>query len=252
MKIKYYTAMENTKTIRTIFFDFGDTLINSRIFGLNGELKAIEKVIELYHLNKAPSEYLSLAEEAGKIVGLLIKKGRYPDESLQEYGTRLLKAKYTKLIELMGGKPNQRTTELVFNAHLEGIATANSLFPEVKGVLESLKGQYKLGLLSNNIVEYVRGPLEHLNLKQFFDIVVISGEENIRKPEPEIFHRALQRSRAKPSEAMMVGDSILEDVDAAKRVGMTAVWVNRSGEKPEMEVKPDYTIRNLRELLDIL
>jgi len=51
---------------------------------------------------------------------------------------------------------------------------------------------------------------------------------------------------------MMVGDSILEDVAAAKRVGMTAVWVNRSGEEPELEVKPDYTIRDLRELLDIL
>ena len=244
--------MENARTIRAIFFDLGDTLINSQIFGPNGELKAVEEVIELYHLSKPPSEYLPLAEEAGKVVGVLIEKGRHPGESLQAYGTRLLKAKYAKLIELMGGKPNQRTTELVFKAHLEGIATADSLFPEVKEVLEALKGQYKLGLLSNNIVEYVRGPLEHLGLEHFFDVVVISGEENTRKPEPEIFHRALQRIRTKPSEAMMVGDSILEDVAAAKRVGMTAVWVNRSGEEPELEVKPDYTIRDLRELLDIL
>jgi len=49
-----------------------------------------------------------------------------------------------------------------------------------------------------------------------------------------------------------VGDSLLEDVAASKAVGMTAVWVNRSGEKPKLDVKPDYTIGDLRALLDIL
>ena len=238
--------------IKTIFFDLGDTLINSKIFGPNGELSAVKKVIELYSLSKQPSEYLPLAEEASKVVAELIEKGRHSGENLQEYGTRLLTAKYAKLIELMGEKPEERSADQVFRACLRGIATADSLFPEAEEVLEALKGRYRLGLLSNNIVEYARGPLEHLALERFFDVVVISGEENTRKPEPEIFHRALKKIGATPSEAMMVGDSILEDVAASKSVGMTAAWVNRSGEKPKLEVKPDYTIGDLRELLDIL
>ncbi len=239
-------------TAKALFFDLGDTLINSRIFGPNGELKAVEMVIELCNLNKPPSDYLPLAEEAGEVIGALIQKGRYPDESLQEHGTRLLTAKYAKLIELMGGTPDEKSADRVFKACLKGIATADSLFPEAKEVLEALKGRYRLGLLSNNIVEYARGPLEHLGLERFFDVVVISGEENTRKPEPAIFHRALERIGAKPSEAMMVGDSLLEDVAASQRVGMTAVWVNRSCEKPKLDVTPDYTIGDLRGLLDIV
>ncbi|RKY72115.1 MAG: hypothetical protein DRP97_01090 [Candidatus Latescibacterota bacterium] len=243
--------MDNLRTVRAIFFDLGDTLINSRIFGPNGELKAVEEVVELVHLNRPPSDYLSLSDEAGQVVGALMEKGRPPGESLQEYGTRLLTAKYAKLIELMGGVPDEASADQVFRACLSGIATADSLFPEAREVLEALKGRYRLGLLSNNIVEYVRGPLEHLGLERFFDVVVISGEENTRKPEPAVFHRALERIGAKPSEAMMVGDSLLEDVAASQRVGMTAVWVNRSGEKPKLEVKPDYTIGDLRVLLEL-
>ncbi|MCD6333724.1 MAG: HAD family hydrolase [Candidatus Latescibacteria bacterium] len=243
--------MDNLRTVRAIFFDLGDTLINSRIFGPNGELKAVEAVVELVHLNRPPSDYLSLSDEAGQVVGALMEKGRPPGESLQEYGTRLLTAKYAKLIELMGGVPDEASADQVFRACLSGIATADSLFPEAREVLEALKGRYRLGLLSNNIVEYVRGPLEHLGLERFFDVVVISGEENTRKPEPAVFHRALERIGAKPSEAMMVGDSLLEDVAASQRVGMTAVWVNRSGEKPKLEVKPDYTIGDLRVLLEL-
>jgi len=238
--------------VKAIFFDLGDTLIDSKIFGPNGELKAAEKVIELYDLNKPPSEILCLAEEASQVVSTLIEKGRHPGESLQEYGTRLLTAKYARWIELIGGEADERSADRVFRACLRGIAIADSLFPEVEEVLEALKGRYKLGLLSNNIVEYARGPLEHLGLERFFDVVVISGEENTRKPEPEIFYRALRRIETNPWETVMVGDAILEDVAASKRVSMTAVWVNRSGEASKLDVKPDYTIRDLRELLDIL
>jgi len=149
--------------IRAVFFDLGDTLISSRVFEPNGELRAIEKAIELYNLKGRPSKYLPLAKEADASANKLIE-GRRPGESLQEFGERIIRAKYGKLIELMGGVPDPEGVNLVFGAHIEGIATARSLFPEVEEVLSALRGRYKLGLLSNNIVEYARGPLEHLGL----------------------------------------------------------------------------------------
>lgn len=243
---------ENLRTVKAIFFDLGDTLIDSKIFGPNGELKAVEKVIELYNLDRQPSEYLPLIEEANGASSRLIEKGRYSRENLQKFGTRVLTAKYAKLIELMGGKPNKKWTKLVFKAHLDGIARINSLFPEVKDVLNALKGRYRLGLLSNNIVEYVKGPLEHLGLERFFNVVVISGEENTRKPEPEIFYRALKRIGVNPSEAMMVGDSPVEDIKGAKSVGMLTVWVNRIEKTLLSGINPDYIVKNLQELLNIL
>ena len=128
----------------------------------------------------------------------------------------------------------------------------NSLFPEVKGVLEALKGKFKLGLISNSIVENATILLQHLGLKRFFDVVVISGEENLNKPDPEVFRRALERIGVTASEAMMVGDSLGDDIKGAKSVGMTAVWENRSGKKIDSHIKPDYIIMNLRKLLDVV
>lgn len=241
--------------LRVIFFDLGNTLVSIEVFGLNGNLKAIEKIIMLCGLDKQPSEYLSLAKDAQDYISDKITRGqrvRQPNESLQEFGVRIEKARYAKLMELMGGEPDEKSVELVFKAYLDGIATVNSLFPEVRGVLGALKGEFRLGLISNSIVETVTILLRHVGLEEFFDVVVISGAENVNKPDPEIFHRALGRIGAVVSEAMMVGDSLVDDIKGAKGVGMTAVWINRSGEKINLDIKPNYIIMNLRELLDIV
>ena len=50
--------------VKAIFFDLGDTLISSRIFEPEGELRAIRKVLKLCGLDVPPSKYLPLAKEA--------------------------------------------------------------------------------------------------------------------------------------------------------------------------------------------
>jgi len=74
--------------IQAIFFDLGYTLINSGVFEPNGELRAIEKALELYNLDGSPSEYLPLAKEADFFANELMEEGRRPGESLQEFGGR--------------------------------------------------------------------------------------------------------------------------------------------------------------------
>ena len=112
--------------------------------------------------------------------------------------------------------------------------------------------EFSLGLISNNMIESVTGPFEYLGLGKFFDVVVISAQEEVDKPDPEIFHRALKRMGVTALEAMMVGDHPIDDVQGSKVVGMTAVWVNRSGAETDLDVEPDYTITNLRALLDMV
>ncbi|HXX87362.1 MAG TPA: HAD family hydrolase, partial [Candidatus Acidoferrum sp.] len=60
-------------------------------------------------------------------------------------------------------------------------------------VLQKLHDRYKLGLVSNfSIPECGRDLLERFGLREYFDVVVISGEINQRKPSPKIFRRALK------------------------------------------------------------
>jgi putative hydrolase of the HAD superfamily len=133
-------------------------------------------------------------------------------------------------------------------------------------VLQKLHGKYKLGIVSNfAIPECVQGLLEKFGLDKFFDVVVISGAVNRRKPSPEIFQKALKALAVDASETVFVGDTPNMDVQGAKNVGMKAVLIERETAvmdspnslvwKPseaERPIRPDRIIKSLKELPDAL
>ncbi len=120
-------------------------------------------------------------------------------------------------------------------------------------VLRILHRRYKLGLISNfGIPECGRKLLETFGLKEYFDLVVISAEVNLRKPSPKIFRDALQRLDVEPSRTVFVGDMLDLDVIGPKRVGMKTVLIKRRPSKEGAATKPDLVINNLRELLKAL
>ena len=128
-----------------------------------------------------------------------------------------------------------------------------SLDTDALGVLEKLQGKYKLGLVSNfAIPECGWKLLDKFGLKRFFDVVVISGEVNQRKPSSEIFQRALKALGVKASRAVFVGDMLDLDVMGPKKVGMKTVFIKRRPLKHDVDVKPDYVIKGLNELLAVL
>ncbi len=56
-----------------------------------------------------------------------------------------------------------------------------------------------------------------------------------------------------PEETVYVGDRQLEDVQGASQVGMTTVWINRSGEALDHKLpRPDYQVKNLLEIPGLL
>jgi len=120
-------------------------------------------------------------------------------------------------------------------------------------VLKELHGRYKLGLVSNlAIPECVRRLLDKYRLNEFFDIVLVSGAINKRKPSPEIFERALKALSVNSSEAVFVGDMPGLDVKGAKNVGMKAVLIERRPSQKILNVKPDRVVKSLKELLLVL
>ncbi|MDH5450990.1 MAG: HAD family hydrolase [Candidatus Bathyarchaeota archaeon] len=119
-------------------------------------------------------------------------------------------------------------------------------------VLQNLHGKYKLGLISNfGIPECGWKLLEKFCLKDFFNVVVISGEINRRKPSPEIFEKALKILGVEASKTVFVGDTPDLDVKGPKSVGMRTVLIKRRSIE-NMDPKPDRVITRLTELLDVL
>jgi len=125
-----------------------------------------------------------------------------------------------------------------------------SLDTDAPYVLQKLHRKYKLGLISNfAIPECGWKLLEKFGLRRFFDVVIISGEINRRKPSAEVFEKALEALGVKASEAVFVGDMLDLDVAGPKKVGMKTVLINRRSLEENSDVKPDRVITHLSELL---
>jgi len=118
-----------------------------------------------------------------------------------------------------------------------------------KTVLESLYGKYKLGVVSNfAIPEGVYSVLKTNNLEELFEVVIVSGEVNKRKPRPEIFLNALKKINVNAKEAVFVGDTADADIAGAHATGMKAVYIKRRIEQELEKFTPDVTIEKLTEL----
>ena len=84
--------------------------------------------------------------------------------------------------------------------------------------------------------------------------IFISDQIGISKPNPQLYLRACQAVRVRPTEAIYVGDRPSGDVDPPKSIGMITVLNRRSGKysAPTLQSAPDYEIRDFEELREIL
>lgn len=122
-----------------------------------------------------------------------------------------------------------------------------------KNTLEKLHAKYKLGIVSNfAIPECVDELLEKHGIDKLFDVVIVSGAVNKRKPSPEIFQKALQKLCVSAEETVFVGDTVDADVMGAKAAGMKAVFIERRVQKEAEQADPNQTIKSLNELSEAI
>lgn len=139
------------------------------------------------------------------------------------------------------------------NAFCEGFMNYVRIDEHAKAILENLHKRFRLGIVSNfAIPECVLKLLEREGLLEFFDVVVVSGAVNVRKPSPEIFLKALKKLGVKAEETVFVGDTVDADVEGAKNAGMKTVFIERRAQKGADEACPTQTIKRLGDLLSAL
>ena len=121
--------------------------------------------------------------------------------------------------------------------------------PDAETTLKSLHGKYKLAIVSNfAIPECVLKLLKLGGIDKLFDVIVVSGAVNKRKPSPEIFNSTLKMMGVSAGEAVFVGDTIDADIEGAKAVGMKAVYIERRIQEASERFCSDHTIKSLGEL----
>lgn len=99
------------------------------------------------------------------------------------------------------------------------------LTDDVRRTLDELRRRrLKLGVITNGGSAMQRRKLAALGIDHAFDAILVSEEEGVRKPDAEIFRRALARLEVAAREAMFVGDHPVADVEGSHRAGLLAVW----------------------------
>ena len=97
------------------------------------------------------------------------------------------------------------------------------LYPEMRALLEALRKQYRLAVLSNTSRKGFAAYLEQARgLRDLFEVVVSSAEEGAAKPEPAVYHAALERLGLKAGDVLFV-DDLKRNTDAAAALGIPAI-----------------------------
>jgi epoxide hydrolase-like predicted phosphatase len=100
--------------------------------------------------------------------------------------------------------------------------SGDRLDEELVGLIEELRGRYKIGLLSNAPDRLETWLAEEWGITDLFDAVVYSAKVHLVKPDPSIFRIILERLDVAPPEAVFI-DDYPPNVDAALRLGMQAI-----------------------------
>ena len=119
-------------------------------------------------------------------------------------------------------------------------------FPNLIRMLQDLKKEgFHLGMITNGRGQFQLDNMRALGIESFFDTILISEWEGMKKPDPTIFKKALQALNVLPDECIFVGDHPENDVKAAQAVGMRAVWKR---DEQWNHAPADFIIDDLQEI----
>lgn len=231
------------KTYDVIFFDAGGTLLHP--YPSVGAVYA--EVGKRYGIDQHPTEI----EAAFRTVWQKMQEER--EQKTLRYGVSEEESKIwwktvvERVFRTIGIEQNiSAYFEEVYQVFAE--PRCWRLFPEVLEVLDFLgKNDYPLGIISNwdTRLPHI---LEGLGISPYFRYMVISSKVGAEKPDPRIFEAALRLAQVSPERALLVGDSAIDDVVGAERVGMHGVLLDRR----DTTSSNRRTVKDLRGLFQFL
>ena len=162
----------------------------------------------------------------------------------------LTRQSFDRLLRRYEREPSEEAWDRFWTAYLDAHRAVMRPYPEATESLDRIRGfGVHLGVVSDVDIDFLDFALGALGLRDRFDSITTSEEAGVGKPNPALFHLALQKAGSPPGEAAFVGDSAHRDVQGAKNVGMRAIHVARAGPgAPEA----DRSVRDLREAATVL
>jgi putative hydrolase of the HAD superfamily len=231
-------------TIKTVFFDVGNTLLTPALsearvlveaaasLGATVDLELVEQNIpRMYeHYEQLYEADNSIWADEDRAVGIWLDIYEYLCQlvGLSKLGPKIAQASYETFL-----KPESW-----------------ALFDDVLPTLDALKSRHvAIGLISNwdsSLADIIKG----MGIDTYFDVVISSAVVGLHKPQPEIFELALREAGVSHFDALHVGDHLTADVAGAARVGITPVLIDRDNRHAAGE--GHLRVQNLEDLIEYL
>lgn len=240
-----------TMPFRAVLFDIGDTLWHSlaappaeAFRRMAAERAAFElRALGLSHPDPAlVSRSVWLAMEDA------MRRARRTDLIEPDYGTVAQAALRELGLELDVDDAGR----LLESTYISGVEGGKAPFPDARSTLLTLRERgFLLGAVTNRAFggDRFRSDLRDAGLEIGWDVEAVSVEVGFLKPHPALFEFALAQLKIGAAEALMVGNSLAEDVLGAQRLGIRAAW--RRSEPDAEGVRPDFEFDEVSELLSI-
>lgn len=127
------------------------------------------------------------------------------------------------------------------------------VYPNVnKTLIELLKAQIRLAVVSDAPSREAWMRLYYLNLHHVFDPVLTFDDTGARKPSPKPFKLALDKMNVGPDEALMIGDWPDRDVVGAKQIGMKTIFARYGDTFGTKESGADWDVNDIYDVVGII
>ena len=237
---------------QAVLFDLGSTLwhIPERPPTDTIRKETVRRIFGLLHTwgVEPEGELRFLGRDIRLTIGAADSKAYESDQVSPHYPSVVREVVASKGLEIS----DEQAEELWKAWNLPGAFFGRRLFEGTAEMLETLRERgYRLGMVTNRPFAGAafHDEVKELGLDEYFDVMSISCDVGYMKPHPEIFHHALKALDVAPENAIMVGDSLIADVQAAQRLGMIAIWRRyRDLDEKADGIKPDFEVSELSEL----
>jgi HAD superfamily hydrolase (TIGR01549 family) len=215
-----------------IFFDWGYTLI-SKFENVDDK---INKILEKYNLQWDDIFRKWKSYQILNSLGKITEKEIYEDLSL------ILNISKEDLEEI---------DMLLLESHILDEETRHT-------IIKLYEKGYYLGIISNNSIRNVEYILEREDIKKYFKKIIISEAVKERKPNLKVYMKAFEDiPKQEYNKIAFVSDELLEDLLGVKILGVKTIWYeqeinNKWKKKEEILMEPDYKIKSMKEILNIV
>lgn len=219
------------QTIQAVLFDLDNTILD--------RTKTFGKFTDLFL-----RMYMNHVGSTQNLFDLIVERDRdgYKDK------TEL----FSELLEQLPWKNKPSLDELLDFYRKEYVRCA-VLMDRAKEVIDHVRSKYRIGLITNGKTSIQYGKIDQLGIRGDFDVILVSEEAGVKKPDPGIFRMALDKLELLPEQCVFVGDHPINDVEGAARAGMAAIWLKVNQPWPDgVQAAPLHTIDRLSDLLELL